>query len=334
MPHVLLIAEIGVNHNGSVERALDMVDVAAETGVHAVKFQSFKAEAAVSRFAPKARYQEETTGRGESQLEMVRQLELTADEHAMLRARCSERGVLYISSPFDSTSLDELVSLSPDMIKIASGEITNLPFLRRVGAAGVPLLLSTGMSTLDEVRIALSVLVDAGTPLVNIVVMQCTTQYPAPVEDANLKAMVTMRQALGVRVGYSDHTLGFEAAIAAVALGAEVVERHFTLDQQLPGPDHAASVDPDGLRLLVEAVRSTESALGDGVKRPAPSERENIPIARKSIVAARSISAGEPLTKENLTVKRPGDGISPMQWDAVLRTTAGRDFEPDEEIEL
>ena len=330
----MLIAEIGVNHNGSVQRALEMVDVAAEIGVDAVKFQSFHAEAAVSRFAPKARYQQETTGAEESQLEMVRQLELDFTEHTLLRLHCRERGLLYISSPFDLDSVDELVALRPDLIKIASGEITNLPLLRRTGASGVPLLLSTGMSSLVEVEAALAVLVGAGTDRDDIVVLQCTTQYPAPIEDANLLAMVAMNEQLGVRVGYSDHTLGFEAAIAAIALGAQVIERHFTLDRTLPGPDHAASADPDGLRALVAAVRATEAALGDGVKAVAPSEAENLAIARKSIVAACIIAAGETLTETNLTVKRPGDGISPMRWDDVIGTPAARDFEPDEAIEL
>jgi len=330
----MLVAEIGVNHNGSLERALEMIDVAAEAGVDAVKFQSFHAEAAVSRFAPNARYQQETTGADESQLEMVRALELDFSQHVSLRLRCREQGLLYISSPFDLDSVDELIALRPDLIKIASGEITNLPLLRRVGASGVPLLLSTGMSTLAEVGAAIDVLVRAGTDREQIVVLQCTTQYPAPVEDANLLAMVAMGDALTMRVGYSDHTLGYEAAIAAIALGAQVIERHFTLDRTLPGPDHAASVDPDGLRELVFAVRATESALGDGVKGVAPSEAENLAIARKSIVAAGVILAGEAFTEANLTVKRPGTGISPMRWDDVIGMMARRDFEPDEAIEL
>lgn len=330
----LVIAEIGVNHNGSLERALEMVDVAASAGVSAVKFQSFKADAAISHSAPKARYQEVSRCLGESQLEMVRRLELSQREHAMLRDRCRDRELLYASSPFDLESLDELLSLEPDLVKIASGEITNLPLLRRVGGCGRPLLVSTGMCTMDEVKQALEILVAAGSRSDDIVVLQCTTQYPAPVADANLRAMSTMREQLGVGVGYSDHTLGFEAAIAAVALGAEVIERHFTLDRGLPGPDHAASVDPSGLRELVKVIRATESALGDGVKCPAPSELENLPVARKSIVAATKIAAGEHLTIKNLTTKRPGDGLSPMRWDEVLNTRAIRGFEPDEEIEL
>jgi N,N'-diacetyllegionaminate synthase len=265
---------------------------------------------------------------------MLRRLELTPAMHETLVARCRERGIRFLSTALDSASLDLLLSLNVEMLKVPSGEITNLPYLRQVGRAGKPVLLSTGMATLDEIGAALDVLERAGTPRSRVTVLHCTTAYPAPIEDANLSAMITIRNAFGVRVGYSDHTMGTDVAIAAVALGAEVIEKHVTLDRALPGPDHAASLEPEELRALVNAVRSVERALGDGVKRMRASEAVNAPAARRSLVAARAIRAGEVFTDANLTAKRPGTGLSPMRLDEVLGRRAGRDYAADEQIEL
>jgi N,N'-diacetyllegionaminate synthase len=331
---VFVIAEAGVNHNGSIELALALVDAAAAAGADAVKFQAFSAERLVSADAPKAGYQLRTTDASESQLEMLRALELGEDALRALIGRCAERGMEFLSSAFDFDHVDMLHRLGMRLFKIPSGEITDLPYLRRVGALGKPVILSTGMADMAEVKAALEVLEAAGTPRDRITVLQCTTEYPAPIEDANLRAMVTMRDEFGVGVGYSDHTPGIYVPLAAVALGAGVIEKHFTLDRALPGPDHAASVEPAELAELVRAIRELEAALGDGAKRPSERELANAVAARKSIVATCDIHAGDSLTADALTTKRPGSGISPMRWDEVVGTRAVRDFGRDELIEL
>jgi N,N'-diacetyllegionaminate synthase len=330
----LVIAEAGVNHNGDVEAAIRLIDAAADAGADVVKFQTFVAERLVAAHAPKAAYQRNTTDAAESQRDMLRRLELSRADHESLIAHCGRRGIRFLSTAFDLESLDLLADLGADCFKVPSGELTNLPYLRRIGAFGQPLLLSTGMATLDEIAAALAVLERAGTPRVRITVLHCTTEYPTPMVEVNLRAMATIRRELDVAVGYSDHTLGIEVPIAAVALGATVIEKHFTLDRSLPGPDHQASVEPQELTAMVAAIRNVERALGDGIKRPSPAEIKNIPVARKSIVAACRIRAGEPFTPGNLTVKRPGTGVSPMCWDEIIGRTATRDFAPDELIEL
>lgn len=330
----LIIAEAGVNHNGDLDLADRLVDAAAAAGADLVKFQTFCADRLVTRVAPKADYQGRNDGRvAESQHAMLRRLELDAAAHTRLMARCVARGIGFFSTAFDLESLDLLVSLGSDRYKVPSGELTNLPYLRAIGSLGREVLLSTGMATLGEVEAAVDVLEKAGTPRERIVVLHCTTEYPTPMREVNLNAMSTMGRALGVRFGYSDHTQGIEIAVAAVALGACVIEKHFTLDRSLPGPDHAASLEPDELAAMVRAVRNVELALGDGVKRPTPTETRNRPVARKSIVAARVIRSGEPFTVANVTVKRPGTGLSPMRLDEILGRPASRDYNLDELIE-
>lgn len=329
-----IIAEAGVNHNNNLELAKQMIDVAAEAGVDAVKFQTFKAEKLVSRFAPKADYQKETTDSDESQFDMIKKLELDSETHKILIDYCSQRGVTFLSTPFDLESIDNLKELGISTWKIPSGEITNLPYLRKVAALKEDVILSTGMSSLGEIEKALNVLVEHGTDKSRITVLHCNTEYPTPFEDANLKAMLTIKEAFKVKVGYSDHTLGIELPIAAVALGATVIEKHFTLDKNMEGPDHKASLEPAELEAMVKAIRNVELALGSGVKMPSQSELKNIDIARKSIVANMNIKAGECFTSHNITVKRPGNGISPMDWDMVLGRKAIRDFQEDELIEI
>ncbi|MFA5844864.1 MAG: N-acetylneuraminate synthase [Coriobacteriia bacterium] len=331
---VLVIAEAGVNHNGSLARALEMVDAAAEAGADAVKFQTFSAATLLTRIAPKAGYQVETTGDDESQYDMLERLELTESDHIALMARCSERHITFLSSPFDLEAIDLLDGLGVPMIKVPSGELTNLPYLRRVGELGCPVILSTGMATLDEVGAALHVLKADGLPSSAVTVLHCTTEYPTPMVEVNLRAMNTIRDAFGVRVGYSDHTRGTHVAVAAVALGAVMIEKHFTLDRTLPGPDHPASAEPEELAAMVAAIRDIEVALGTGVKVPSATEVRNAAVARKSIVAARRIRQGDVLVEADLAVKRPGTGISPMLLDEVVGTIARRDFDPDEPIEL
>ena len=330
----LIIAEAGVNHNGDPAIARALIDVAADAGADRVKFQTFVADRLVTAGSVKAPYQLLSTAADESQRAMLRRLELSREAHLDLLAHCKARGIRFLSTAFDLESVDLLAELGADCFKIPSGEITNLPYLRHVGRFGMPVLLSTGMADLNEVAAALDALERSGTPRARITVLHCTTEYPAPIAEVNLRAMTAMRDALGVAVGYSDHTLGIEVAIAAVALGAVVIEKHFTLDRNLPGPDHRASLEPDELRALVTSVRNVERALGDGVKRPTVSELANRAVARKSIVAARFIAAGEVLGDDNLTVKRPGTGISPMLWDDIRGRGAPRDFAPDELIEL
>ena len=331
---VLVIAEAGVNHNGDPLLARRLVEEAARAGADLVKFQTFSADRLVTRSARKANYQKQTTDAAESQHAMIRRLELSEEAHRMLAEHCRQHGIGFFSSGFDVPSIDLLAALGLDRFKIPSGEITNLPYLRHIGRLGKPVILSSGMSLLDEIESALRVLEAAGTRRELITILHCNTEYPTPMTDVNLRAMLTIRDTFGLEVGYSDHTNGIEVAIAAVALGATVIEKHFTLDRNMPGPDHRASLEPDEFKAMVLAIRNIEQALGDGIKRPSPSESKNLPIARKSVVAARRISAGETFSAGNLAVKRPGSGISPMRWDEVIGQIARRDFERDELIEL
>ncbi|MEO6771870.1 MAG: N-acetylneuraminate synthase [Kofleriaceae bacterium] len=339
MDNVYVIAEAGVNHNGSVERALELIDRGAAAGADAVKFQTFRSEQVISVHAAKADYQKATTGGDESQLDMVRALELDAAAHAQLVARCEARGVQFLSTPFDVPSVGLLVGLGVPMLKIPSGEITNPILLRAIAATRLPLIMSTGMSTLDEVRAAIEII--AGTWGVapadpslraRLTLLHCTTEYPAPFDEVNLRAMHTLAHEFGLPVGYSDHTPGISVATAAVALGATVIEKHFTLDRNLPGPDHRASLEPDELAAMVRAIREVSAALGSPEKRPSPSEVKNMAVARKSLVAARAIQRGERFTPDNLTAKRPGSGISAMRYDDYLGRTAEHDYAPDELI--
>ena len=327
MSGVFVIAEIGCNHNGSKEIAKRMIDAAIEAGVSAVKFQTFKSEELISRYAAKAEYQKVTTGADGNQLEMTKKLELSYADQVELMGYCEQKGIKYLSAPFDLDSIDFLANTNIEYIKIPSGEINNPPYLRKVNKLGKPVILSTGMSTMDEVAQALEFLTN-----VKVSLLHCTTEYPCPFESVNLKAMVAMKNKFGLPVGYSDHTPGIEVAVAAVAMGATIIEKHFTLDRNMEGPDHKASVEPHEMKALVEAVRHVEAAMGDGIKKPAPAEIKNIAIARKSIVARRAIRKGEIFSEENITVKRPGTGISPMKWDEVIGTAAMRDYGEDELI--
>lgn len=334
MGNVFIIAEAGVNHNGSLQLAMEMVDVAVAAGADAIKFQTFMPEMVISRNAPLAQYQKENMGEGLSMLEMARRLRLSESDHSVLIDACRGLDIMFLSTPFDIPSIDFLVSLGLDTLKIPSGEITNLPYLRHIGSLCKKVILSTGMSTIEEVGAALDVIIGAGTPKGNITLLHCNTQYPTPFEDVNLRAMLALRDKFGLSVGYSDHTLGIEVSVAAVAMGAEVIEKHFTLDRAMEGPDHAASLEPDDLAAMVAAIRNVEVSLGDGIKRASPSETPNIAVARKSIVAARDIKKGEEFTEENITVKRPATGITPMLWDSIIGRNAERDFASDEMIEL
>ncbi len=331
---VLIIAEAGVNHNGDMALARDLVDAAAAARADVVKFQTFSADRLVTAQARKAEYQSRTADANESQHSMLRHLELSRVMHAELMARCNARGIRFSSSGFDKESIDLLVELGVDFFKIPSGEITNLPYLRYLGSLGREVILSTGMANLGEIEDALNVLEKAGTARTKVTVLHCNTEYPTPMGDVNLRAMLTIRDAFGVSMGYSDHTLGIEVPIAAVALGARIIEKHFTLSRKLPGPDHKASLEPEELRDMVVAIRNIERALGDGIKRPSASEAKNISVTRKSLVAGRAIRAGEAFTEFNLIAKRPGTGISPMRWDEVLGRKAPRDFAVDELIEI
>jgi N,N'-diacetyllegionaminate synthase len=330
----LVIAEAGVNHNGDIDLAFKLVDAAARAGADMVKFQTFRAQNLVTRGARKAGYQERQTGTGESQLDMLRRLELDESSHRGLLAHCKASGIGFLSTGFDSQSVDLLLELGVDWLKIPSGEITNLPYLRHIGGAGRQVILSTGMADQDETGQALAALEAAGTPRSAITVLHCTTEYPAPMASVNLRAMLTLRDAFGVRVGYSDHTRGIEVAVAAVALGACVIEKHFTLDRGLPGPDHQASLEPDELAAMVSSIRNVEVALGDGVKRASEFELANRDVVRRSLVALRPIRSGESFSAENVTAKRPGIGLSPMRWDEIIGKNAPRDFDLDEMIEL
>jgi len=330
---VTIIAEAGVNHNGSVALARKMIDAAAATGVDYVKFQTFKAEKSVTMTAPKAEYQKSTTGVAESQYEMIRKLELDVEAHQELIKHCKKRRIRFLSTAFDLESIDLLIELGVDLFKIPSGEITNLPYLRKIAKMGKPVILSTGMATLGEIENAIKVLTDSGCSRDDLTVLHCNTQYPTPMSAVNLRAMQTIQDAFKVSVGYSDHTLGIEIPIAATALGACVIEKHFTLDRNMEGPDHAASLEPQELKEMVSAIRNVEQALGDGIKLPSESEYPNRAIARKSIVAAKSIKEGELFSETNLTAKRPGTGISPMRWDEMMGQPATRAYEPDELID-
>jgi N,N'-diacetyllegionaminate synthase len=332
--HTLIIAEAGVNHNGELALAKRLIDVAADAGADVVKFQTFSADRLVTAHAEKAGYQTANCGSAESQHAMLRRLELTPAMHRELLAHCVAREIDFFSTAFDIESLELLAGLGFERFKIPSGEITNRPYLQHVGRLGKPLIISTGMATMEEIAAALAVLEKAGTARELITVLHCNTQYPTPMADVNLRAMLSIRDTFGVKVGYSDHTLGIEVAIAAVALGASVIEKHFTLDRHMPGPDHRASLEPAELAAMVAAIRNIERSLGDGVKRPSAGELLNRSAARKSLVAACAIHKGEPFTAANIAVKRPGTGLSPMHFDEVLGRGAPRDFVADEMIEL
>lgn len=330
----LIIAEAGVNHNGDIELAKQLIAAAKSAGADIVKFQTFKAGNLVTKFADKAAYQKGTTDSNEGQYGMLQKLELSRTDHEVLIDECRRQGIRFHSTAFDADSFDMLVELGLNQVKIPSGELTNLPLIRYMTRLGMPVILSTGMANLGEIEAALEVIEQAGTPRNLITVLHCTTEYPTPMVDVNLRAMVGMKAALGVDVGYSDHTSGIEVPIAAVALGATVIEKHFTLDRKLPGPDHQASLEPHELKAMVDAIRNIEVALGDGIKRPCASELKNKLIASKSLVAIRAIQAGECFSIDNVGAKRPGTGISPMRWDEVIGRTATRYFSIDELIEL
>lgn len=332
MRKVLIIAEAGVNHNGKLDLAIEMVKKAKEAGADIVKFQTAKAENVISRYAEKAEYQKNTTGHDEGQLEMVRKLMLSHDDFVVIKNYCEECGIQFLSTPFDLSSIGFLSTLNMKVWKVPSGEITNLPYLLQIAKTGKDVFLSTGMSTMDEVKDAYAILKDNGVG--DITLLHCTTEYPAPFESVNLWAMNTLHDTFGCNVGYSDHTLGIEIPVAAVAMGASVIEKHFTLDRNMVGPDHKASLEPKELKRMVEAIRNVEMALGDGRKRPSETEKNNITIVRKSIIASRHIEKGELLTEENITTKRPGTGINPMRWNEVIGKKAIRRFEEDELIEI
>lgn len=335
MKKTLIIAEAGVNHNGDIAKAKALIDKGAEAGVDYVKFQTFKAANLVTKQAKRAAYQDKNTQNNDSQYEMLKKLELSQAVHQELIDYCAQKGVQFLSTGFDIESLEFLARLGITIAKVPSGEITNLPYLRKVAALFPEVILSTGMATIIEIKDAVKVLTDNDVNKDKITVLHCNTEYPTPMEDVNLRAMLHIQQEVGIAIGYSDHTLGIEVPIAAVALGATVIEKHFTLDKTLPGPDHKASLEPEELKAMVMAIRNIEKAVGgSGLKEVSASEAKNKPIARKSIVASKSIKKGDFFTEENITVKRPGMGISPMQWDDVIGKTAKKDFEEDDLIEL
>lgn len=332
MSKVFVIAEAGVNHNGDIENAKKMIDIAVQAGADAVKFQTFKAEKLVCKTAEKAEYQKITTSAEENQFDMLKKLELTESMHEKLSEYCLQKGIQFLSTPFDVESIEYLDRLGISIMKIPSGEITNYPYLKKIGHTKKKVIISTGMSELEEVEAAVKVLRDNGSE--DITVLHCNTEYPTPFLDVNLRAMITLKNKLGLDVGYSDHTPGIEVSIAAVALGATVIEKHFTLDKNMEGPDHKASLEPEELIVMVQAIRNVENALGTGIKSPSSSEKKNITIARKSIVAKRKIVKGELFSEDNLTTKRPGNGISPMRWNDIIGTYANRDYNIDELIEV
>ena len=335
MAHTLIIAEAGVNHNGSMEIAKKLVDAAVDAGADIIKFQTFKADKLVSKDAKKAEYQKQNIGDGnDSQYDMLKNLELSHENHQMLIAYCQEKGSRFWSTAFDFDSIDYLHSLGLNLWKIPSGEITNYPFIRKIVQYKENIIMSTGMCVEEDIQNAINVLNEFGVKKEQITILHCNTQYPTPFEDVNLKAMLTIKKNFGVNVGYSDHTRGIEVPIAAVALGATVIEKHFTLNRNLPGPDHKASLEPDELKAMVSSIRNIERALGNGEKKVTASELANIAVARKSIVAARSVKKGELLTEDNITVKRPGTGISPMRWNEVIGTVAIKDYSEEEQITL
>jgi len=330
--NTFIIAEAGVNHNGSVDIAKKLIDVASKAGANAVKFQTFKATNLVSKNAPKAQYQKQTTDKNETQFEMIKKLELDIDAHKELISYCKQKNIMFLSTPFDHDSIQLLNELGLEIFKIPSGEITNLPYLRHIGKLNKNIILSTGMANIGEIEDAIDILVKSGTKKKNITILHANTQYPTPLEDVNLKAMVTIGKTFDIAYGYSDHTLGIEVDIAAVALGATIIEKHFTLDKTMQGPDHKASLEPHELKAMVSAIRNIELALGSGIKKPSKSEIPNKSIARKSIVAKIAIKKGEILTEKNITIKRPGNGISPMHWDEIIGTKASQDYNEDELI--
>ncbi len=329
---VFIIAEAGVNHNGSIKLAKKLIDVAYEAKVDAVKFQTFKTENLVSKNAQKADYQKETTSKEESQFDMIKKLELDVNTHNELISYCNSKNIMFLSTPFDNDSIDLLDDLGLKIFKIPSGEITNLPYLRHIGSLKKEVILSTGMSDIGEIEDALDVLITSGTKKDDITILHANTMYPTPMEDVNLKAMNTIGNTFDCKYGYSDHTLGIEVDIAAVAMGATVIEKHFTLDKTMEGPDHKASLEPDELILMVKAIRNIELALGSSIKKPSKSETPNIKIARKSIVSNDEIKKGEILTESKLAIKRPGNGISPMSWDDIINTIAQKDYNKDDLI--
>lgn len=329
---VLIIAEAGVNHNGSLSLAKNLADKAKEAGADYVKYQTFNPSNMVSKYAAKAEYQKQTTDSKQSQLDMLEELMLSYDEFVELKEYCGQIGIGFLSTSFDLDSTEFLTKLGCDIWKIPSGEVTNYPYLVDIARKHQPIILSTGMCDEEDIAAAIEVLKSNGAGEISL--LHCTTEYPTPFEDVNLKAMCTMRDIFGLEVGYSDHTRGIEVPIAAVAMGAKIIEKHFTLDKNMEGPDHKASLEPDELKQMVDSIRNIEKALGSGTKRPAESEKKNIAIARKSIVAKTQIKKGELLTTENITTKRPGDGISPMRWNEVIGTCAIRDFDEDELLEI
>ena len=327
---IFIIAEAGDNHNGNFDLALQLVDKAAEAGADCVKFQTFVTENVISKFAEKADYQKQTTGENESQYEMVKKLELSFEQFRLIHKYCQEKNIIFLSTPFDLDSIDFLEEIQIPFWKIPSGEITNLPYLEKIAKTGKDIIMYTGMCMMEEIEAALSVLREHGAG--KITLLHCNTEYPTPFEDVNLRAMQEMKKAFGVSVGYSDHTVGIAVPIAAAAMGASVIEKHFTLDKNMEGPDHRASLEPEELKQMVRSIRNIERAMGSGKKQPSPSEQKNISIARKSIVAKRKIKQGEQLTEDNLYIKRPGNGISPMRWYEIIGTAAVKDFEEDELI--
>jgi len=330
---VFIIAEAGVNHNGDIKLAKKLIDVAVDAKADAVKFQTFKTENLVSKNAQKADYQKNNTkNKKESQFEMIKKLELDIDTHKELLSYCKKKEIMFLSTPFDLDSIDLLSNLGLDIFKIPSGEITNLPYLQKIGKLNKKIVLSTGMSDIGEIEDALDILIEAGTKKDNITVLHANTMYPTPMEDVNLKAMVTIGNTFDIAYGYSDHTLGIEVDIAAVAMGASCIEKHFTLDKTMEGPDHKASLEPVELNMMVKAIRNIEKALGSSIKGPSKSEKPNMLVARKSIVAQYGIQKGDILSEDNLTVKRPGNGISPMRWDEIIGTVASKDYNEDELI--
>lgn len=334
MSKVLIIAEAGVNHNGSLENAFKLIDAAVDAGVDYVKFQTFKSENLVSMSAKKADYQIQNTGNStDSQYEMLKKLELSHENHELLIDYCKQKNIQFFSTAFDLDSLQYLKEIGLDFVKIPSGEITNLPYLRKAAQLFNKVILSTGMCTMEDIEDAVNVFLAEKISKENITILHCNTEYPTPMSDVNLKAMLSIKQEFGTDIGYSDHTLGIEVPVAAVALGASVIEKHFTLDNTMEGPDHAASLEPHQLKEMVKAIRNIEQAIsGDGIKKPSESEMKNIAIARKSIVASAQISKGEIFTEENLTIKRPGTGISPMKWDEVIGKVASKDYSTDDLI--
>ena len=327
---VFIIAEAGVNHNGSIKLAKKLIDVASDAGADAVKFQTFKAENLATKKAKKANYQMATTNLKESQFDMLKKFELDVETHKQLISYCKKKCIKFLSSPFDQDSIKLLHNLSLDMFKIPSGEIINLPYLRQIGRLNKKIILSTGMANINEINDALDVLIRSGTKKNKITVLHANTEYPTPMEDVNLKAMLTIGNTFDVSYGYSDHTPGIEVDIAAVAMGATCIEKHFTLDCNMDGPDHKASLEPTELRAMIKAIRNIEIALGNGVKKPSNSEIPNMKIVRKSIVAKTEIKKGDILNEKNLTIKRPGNGINPMKWDKLIGTKSKRDYKEDD----